>query len=57
MKKIPVKPQKELKIKNIAGFFKKIVNVYGTVAKIDCPKIYLGKEVYVVILEDGSHKN
>ena len=55
MKKIPIKSQKELKIKNIAGFFKKIVNSYGTGAKIDCPKIYLGKEVYVVILEDGSH--
>jgi len=55
MKKIPTKPQKELKIKNIAGFFKKIVNFYGTGAKIDCPKIYLGKEVYVVILEDGAH--
>ncbi len=54
MKKIPIKPQKELRIKNIAGFFKKIVNSYGTGAKIDCPKIYLGKEVYVVILEDGS---
>ncbi len=55
MKKIPVKPQKELRIKNIAGFFKKTVNSYGTGAKIDCPKIYLGKEVYVVVLEDDIH--
>ena len=55
MKKIPIEPQKELKVKNIAGFFKKVVNSYGTGAKIDCPKQYLGKEVYVVILEDGSH--
>ena len=52
MKKILIKAQKELRIKNIAGFFKKIVNSYGTGAKIDCPKIYLGKKVYVVILED-----
>lgn len=54
MKKIPIKPQKILKITNIAGFFKKVVNSYGTGAKIDCPKRYLGKEVYVVILEDES---
>lgn len=55
MKRIPIKSQKELKIKNIAGFFKKIVTSYGTGAKIDCPKIYLGKEVYVVVLEDGEN--
>ena len=52
MKKIPINPQKELKIKNNDVKIKKIVNSYGTGAKIDCPKIYLGKEVYVVILED-----
>jgi putative transposon-encoded protein len=55
MKKIPIKTQKTLKISNIAGFFKKIVNSYGTGAKIDCPKSYLGKEVYVVVLEDEEN--
>ena len=54
MKRIAIKSQKELRIKNIAGFFKKIVNSYGTGAKIDCPKIYLGKEVYVVITKNKS---
>ena len=49
MKKIKIEAKNEIKIKNIEGFFKKIVNSYGTGAKIDCPKVYLGREVYVVV--------
>ena len=48
MKKIKVEPKNEIKVKDIEGFFKKVVNSYGTGAKIDCPKVYLGKEVYVL---------
>ncbi len=43
--------QKELKIKKMGAFFKKKVTLFGTGAKIDCPKEYLGKEVYVVVLD------
>mgnify|MGYP001579317775 CR=1 FL=1 len=56
MKKINVEVKSELKVKNIIGFFKKIVNPYGTGAKIDCPKQYLGKEVYVVVTK-GKNKS
>ena len=52
MKKINIKIKNEIKVKNIIGFFKKVVNSYGTGAKIDCPKHYLGKEVYVIITKD-----
>jgi len=54
MKKVPVTPAKEIKIENIAGFFKKVVKPFGTGAKIDCPKEYLGKEVYIVILDHAN---
>ena len=56
MKKIIVEPKSEIKVKDIDGFFKKVVNEYGTGAKIDCPKIYLGKEVYVIVKKDSKKK-
>lgn len=40
----------ELKIKNIYAYFEKKVTRFGTGAKIDCPKEYLGKKVIVVVL-------
>lgn len=39
----------ELKLKNIEGFFKRKVTSFGTGAKVDCPKEFLGKEVYLII--------
>lgn len=35
----------------ILGFFEKRVTRFGNGAKIDCPKEFLGKRVYVVICE------
>ena len=52
MKKIEMKEQTELTVKNIVGFFEKEVNSFGNGAKVDCPKKYLGKRVYLVILRD-----
>lgn len=36
----------------VIGFFQKTVTKFGTGAKIDCPKEYLNKTVYVVVCED-----
>lgn len=35
----------------IIGFYEKRVTRFGNGAKIDCPKEFLGKRVYVVICE------
>lgn len=51
MKKVNIIPKTELKISNIEGFFKRKVTKFGTSAKVDCPKKYLGKMVYLVIVE------
>jgi putative transposon-encoded protein len=51
MKKIKINPKTEIFIKNIAGFIKRKVTPFGTSAKVDCPKEYLGREVYLVILK------
>ena len=42
----------ELRVAGIEGFFKKKVTKFGTGAKIDCPKEYLGKTVYVVVCRE-----
>ena len=34
------------------GFIEKNVTPFGTGAKVDCPKEYLGKRVILVILRD-----
>jgi len=40
-----------LRLNNIKGFLKRKVTKFGTGAKVDCPKEYLGREVYLVIIE------
>lgn len=52
MKIIKLNTISELKIKNIVGFLKRKVTPFGTSAKVDCPKEYLGKNVYLVITND-----
>jgi len=50
MSKVEIKTKSELKLKNIKGFLEKTVTKFGTGAKVDCPKEYLGKKVYLVII-------
>lgn len=51
MKRIKLNSQTELNLKNVRGFLVRKVTKFGTSAKVDCPKEYLGKEVYLVILD------
>jgi len=52
MKKIVLIAKTDLNIKNIRGFLVRKVTPFGTSAKVDCPKEYLGKTVYLVITND-----
>lgn len=52
MKKIKISIVSELKLKNIKGFLKRVVTPFGTGAKIDCPKEFLGKAVYLVFTNE-----
>lgn len=45
------KPLTELRLNNIKTLFKKKVTKFGTGAKIDCPKEYLHREAYVIIID------
>jgi putative transposon-encoded protein len=55
MQKTKLKTQTELRIRNILGFIQKKVTPFGTGAKVDCPKEYMGRTVYLVIIKNGGN--
>ena len=57
MKIIKINTKNKLNIKNIVGFLKRKVTKFGTSAKVDCPKEYLDKNVYLVITNDWNKIN
>jgi putative transposon-encoded protein len=52
MKRVKTEKATELCVKGISGFIKRKVTKFGTGAKVDCPKEYLGKNVYLVVLDE-----
>ena len=52
MKRVKFEVTTELRIRGILGFMLRKVTPFGNGAKIDCPKEYLGKTVYLVVLKD-----
>ena len=48
-----IRETSELTVKGIEAFFEKTVTRFGSGAKIDCPKQYLGRDVYVVVRRPG----
>ena len=50
MKKIPMNVANRPEIEGIQGFFVKTVTRFGTSAKVDCPKEFTGRTVYLVVL-------
>ena len=52
MTKQKLEPTTELKITGIIGFLKRKVTAIGNGAKVNCPKEYLEKNVYLVIYEE-----
>jgi putative transposon-encoded protein len=52
MKKIVLYKRRLVLSEEIIGFVRKKVTKFGTGAKVDCPKEYLGKIAYLVICKD-----
>ncbi|EQD73597.1 transposon-encoded protein [mine drainage metagenome] len=48
-KAAPVIEVAELTVRGVEGFFEKTVTRFGNGAKIDCPKQYVGRGVYVIV--------
>lgn len=51
MKKIKLDTQNKLILTDIEGFLKRKVTKFGNSAKVSCPKEYLGKSVYLVVVK------
>ena len=49
MKRAKEKETVELTVKGVEAFFEKTATRFGSGAKIDCPKQYLGRNVFVVV--------
>ena len=52
MRKIKTTMSNEISVKNINGYFERTINKFGTGAKIDAPKEYLGKKVIVLVCKN-----
>lgn len=52
MKKIKLTKKSTLTLRGIQGFLIRKVTPFGTSAKVSCPKEYLGKTVYLVIVDE-----
>ncbi len=50
MRKRPITVENKLELSNIHGYFERSVTKFGNSAKIDCPKSYIGRKVYVVVV-------
>lgn len=52
MKRVKIVEKSTLTLKGIKCFVERIVKPFGTSARIDFPKEFIGKKVYVVVVND-----
>jgi len=50
MKKVEIQTQTHIEIDGVEGFFIRKVTKFGNSAKVDCPKEYIDRTVYLVII-------
>lgn len=50
MKKVPVSVQTHFEVDGIYAVIVRKVTKFGNSAKVDCPKEFLGRKVYLVIV-------
>ena len=55
MKKVNLNSKNKLILENIEGFIKRQVTKFGNSAKVSCPKEFLDKDVYLVIVKNESN--
>lgn len=57
MRKVLINTKNKLILENIEGFVKRRVVPVGNSAKVNCPKEFLGKEAYLVILKNERQQS
>lgn len=50
MKRVKVEAKSRLVLENIEGYLVREVKPFGNSARVDCPKEYLGRTVYLVVV-------
>lgn len=56
MKRVKLVEKSTLKLEGIKGFLERVVKPFGTSARIDFPKEFIGRKVYVVVVDDQRDK-
>ncbi len=51
---VKIRVKKEVKITGVCAFLERKVTRFGTGAKVDCLREFIGKKVYLVIVEDEN---
>jgi len=52
MRKIELRKENLILKDKILGFLEREVTPFGTSAKVDCPKRFIGKRVYLIVCKD-----
>lgn len=52
MRKVRIVQKSTLTLHGIKGFLERVVKPFGTSARIDFPKEFIGKKVYVIITNE-----
>ena len=54
MKKVQIAEANEITVRNIQAYIERVVTKFGSGAKVDCLKEFLGKKVYLIIEKDDE---
>ncbi len=54
MKRVEIVRRSTLTLKGIRGFLERVAKPFGTSARIDFPKEFIGKKVYVVTTDENK---
>jgi putative transposon-encoded protein len=52
MRRRVLKEKTELKVSGVLGFLERKATAFGNGAKVDCPKEFIGRRVYLIICRE-----
>jgi len=53
--KVSIKVDNEITVRNIQAYMERTVTEFGSGAKVDCPKEFLGKKAFLIIKKDEDY--
>jgi len=55
LRKVNIKVDNEITVRNIQAYMERTVKKFGSGAKVDCPKEFLGKKAFLTIKKDEDY--